>query len=109
MRRFKQLLRYMYSMYYDIKTYSFVRKIFTTFLGYIAIGWITMLAMFGVAYPTESYTNPFFPAILITLTFSVGWVTVYYRYYYPMIQEVYKEVEMQDKYPFLYNKFTEVK
>lgn len=109
MKYLKQLFHYMYSMYYDIKTYKFVRKTSTSFLGYIVIGWITTFAMFGATYSTESYISPFFPAILITIGFSVGWIIIYFSHYYPMIQEVYKEVEMQDKYPFLYNRFTKVK
>lgn len=109
MKFIKKLPHYIYSMYYDIKTYRFVRKIFTSFVGYIVIGWITMLAMFGATYSTEVHISPAFPIVFITLAFSMGWVTVYYLHYYPMIQEVYKEIEKQDKYPFLYNRFTKIK
>lgn len=109
MRYIKRLPHYMYSMYYDIRKYEFVKKNFMSFLGYVAIGWIASFAMFGITFSDGTYINPFFPAVTMTIGFSLGWIVLYYFYYYPMIQEVYKEIEMQDKYPFLYNKFIKIK
>lgn len=98
----------MYSMYYDISKYKFVRKVFLSILGYIAIAWAMTFFMFVVtSHSGEQYIDPYFPAVLMTLGFTVSWFIIYFNNYYPLIRNVYKEIELQDKYPYLYNKFIE--
>ena len=109
MYHIRNLPHYMYSMYHDIKTYKFVRKMFMNFLGYIGIAWAVTLFMFvAVTHSGEVYINPYFPAGLMTGGGTIGWFMFYFSNYYPMIQSVYKETELQEKYSYLYTRFMKV-
>jgi hypothetical protein len=103
MHHIKNIPHYIYSMYHDIAKYKFVRKSFLSFFWYIALSWIT----FGVMSCITNVNGVIIPLIVMSVGFLAGWLMYYFGNYYPMIRSVIKEVELQDKYPYLYNKFIE--
>lgn len=73
MHHIRNLPHYMYSMYQDIKTYEFVRKMFMNFLGYIGIAWVATLLMFTtLTHSGEAYINPYFPAGIMAGGCTIG-------------------------------------
>lgn len=108
MKHIKNLPHYMCSMCLDIKNYNFIRKTFLSFMWYIALSWIIVFAMTRIADSSEYFFNYFIISTVMTIGFLIGWLKVYFGVYYPIMRKAHKDMDMQDKYSFLYNKFTRV-
>lgn len=91
----KNVPHYIYSLYYDLKYFQFVRKAFYPMLFAIGFTWILLLA----------FPVPILHPILGTILIIILWLILYYRHMYPYVTRLIEEVETEEKYPYFISKF----